>query len=167
MYDCVIAARKTRNGCSTHLYALHLGRPDLVKPAIQNLLSQNHELRWVLVMGAYLEKDISLGKAAEMLDMHELALRERFIQLGIALHIGPADLAEAQAEVEALRQWPLDPTKSTLTYSPSWTTQSSLTLRRCGDRSYLDSRCSGAATTVQVADELNTGIRIGRLPTGG
>lgn len=70
-------------------------QPDLVNPAIQELLTQNHDLRWALVVGAYLEKEINLGKAAEMLDIHELDLRERFIRLGIPLRIGPADLAEA------------------------------------------------------------------------
>jgi hypothetical protein len=34
--------------------------------------------------------------------MHELELRERFIKLGIPLRIGPADVAEAQAEADAI-----------------------------------------------------------------
>jgi hypothetical protein len=35
----------------------------------------------------------------------ELKLRQRFIKLGVPLRIGPADLAEARAEVEAVRAW--------------------------------------------------------------
>jgi len=83
--------------------------PDLVNPAIEELLAQHHDLRWALVVGAYLEKEINLGKAAEMLAMHELALRERFIRLGIPLRIGPTDLDAARAEVDSLKDWPLNP----------------------------------------------------------
>lgn len=83
-------------------------QPDLVNPAIQELLSQDHDLRWALVVGAYLEKEINLGKAAEMLTMHELELRERFIKMGIPLRIGPTDLDAAHAEVDSLKIWPLN-----------------------------------------------------------
>jgi hypothetical protein len=34
-----------------------------------------------------------------------LLLAQRFIELGIPLRIGPANLAEARAEVEAVRAW--------------------------------------------------------------
>jgi len=46
-----------------------------------------------------------LGKAAELLGLYELELRERFVKLGIPLRFGPADLAEAQAEADAIRSW--------------------------------------------------------------
>ncbi len=62
-------------------------------------------LRWSLVVDLYLDQQISLSKAAELLDMPTLELRARFAQLGIPLRSGPADLAEAKAEVEALRHW--------------------------------------------------------------
>jgi len=58
-----------------------------------------------LFVSAYLDQEISLGKAAELLGTHYLELRERFMKLGIPVRIGPADLAEAQAEVDALRSW--------------------------------------------------------------
>jgi predicted HTH domain antitoxin len=57
------------------------------------------------VVSAYLDEEINLGKAAEMLGMHELELRDRFIELGIPLRIGPVDKAEARAEAEALNSW--------------------------------------------------------------
>jgi hypothetical protein len=56
-------------------------------------------------VGAYQAQEINLGKAAELLRLHELELRDRFIALGIPIRIGPDDLAEAQAEVTALRTW--------------------------------------------------------------
>jgi len=84
-------------------------RPELVSRALQRLLTEDAELRWALVVGAYLDRRINLGKAAELLDVHELELRERFLELGIPLRIGPADLEEAKAEVEAVRSWFQEP----------------------------------------------------------
>ena len=77
----------------------------MVNRAIGRLLDEDADLRWAVVVSAYLEHEINLGKAAELLGMHELELRDRFIQLGIPLRIGPADVAEAQAEVDAMRSW--------------------------------------------------------------
>ncbi len=87
------------------LVKLHNRRPELVDTAIARLFQDDQELRWSLVVNAYLDEQINLGKAAELLDTHELALRERFIKLGIPLRIGSADLTEARAEVNAVRAW--------------------------------------------------------------
>ena len=89
----------------TQVIDLFHRRPDLVSTALNRVLAEDADLRWSLVVDLYLDQQISLSKAAELLDMHALALRERFAQLGIPLRIGPADLAEAKAEVEALRHW--------------------------------------------------------------
>ena len=78
-------------------------QPELVNRAVRRLLDEDADLRWAVVVSAYLDHEINLGKAAELLGMHELELRERFIKLGIPLRIGPADLAEAQAEADAIR----------------------------------------------------------------
>lgn len=88
-----------------HLMKLREAQPELVDGAIKRLLDNNRKLRWSLVISAYLEGEINLGKAAELLGLHELELRDRFIELGIPLRIGPANLAEAQAEVDALGTW--------------------------------------------------------------
>jgi predicted HTH domain antitoxin len=84
---------------------LYRERPDLVHSLLRSLLDENEELRWSLVVRAYQERRINLGKAAEFLGLHELELRERFLELGIPLRLGPADLVEARAEVEAMRAW--------------------------------------------------------------
>jgi predicted HTH domain antitoxin len=84
---------------------LYRERPDLVHPLLHRLLSESEELHWSLVVRAYQERRINLGKAAELLGLHELELRDRFLELGIPLRLGPADLAEARAEVEAVRAW--------------------------------------------------------------
>ena len=69
------------------------------------MLSESKELSWYLVIRAYQERRVNLGKAAELLGLHELELRERFLESGIPLRLGPADPAEARAEVEAVRTW--------------------------------------------------------------
>ncbi len=84
------------------LTKLHKQQPQLVDAALQKLIERDPDLAWSLVVSAYLDEEINLGKAAELLDLHELELRERFISLGIPLRIGPADRAQAQAEVAVL-----------------------------------------------------------------
>lgn len=80
-------------------------QPELVNRAMRRLLDEDADLRWAVVVSAYLDREINLGKAAELLGMHELELRERFTRLGIPLRVGPADVAEAQAEADAIRSW--------------------------------------------------------------
>lgn len=77
----------------------------MIKAVLQRLWDENAELRWSLVIGAYQQRRINLGKAAELLGMHELELRDRCLILGIPLRLGPEDMAGATAEVEALRSW--------------------------------------------------------------
>ncbi len=88
-----------------HLAKLRESQPELVDRAIVRLLDENRELRWPLVVSAYLDGEINLGKSAELLGLHELELRDRFIELGIPLRTGPANLTEAQAEVDAFAAW--------------------------------------------------------------
>jgi len=87
------------------LVKLRQQRPELVDGAISRLIQDDQELRWSLVLNAYRDHQINLGKAAELLGMQELELRDRFIQLGIPLRLGPSELAEAQAEVDAIETW--------------------------------------------------------------
>ncbi len=84
---------------------LYREHPDLVQPLLHALLTEHTEVRWSLVIGMYQAGRINLGKAAEFLGMHELDLRERCRMLGIPLRVGPMDLAEAHAEVAAVRVW--------------------------------------------------------------
>lgn len=89
----------------TELVKLQQRQPDLVQSALEKTLSENSELRWSLVVNAYLDKRINLGKAAELLEIHQLELQERFTELGIPIRVGAATLAEAKAEVAAIRKW--------------------------------------------------------------
>ena len=87
------------------LIKLQRSQPSLVQRALQRLLDEDKDLRWSVVVNAYLDEEISLARAASLLGLHPLELRERFIEKGIPLHLGPADKVDAQAEVDALRAW--------------------------------------------------------------
>lgn len=92
------------------LFKLQERQPSLIEQAVHRLLQENEEIRWSVVVGAYRDGQINLGKAAEFLGLPEIELRDRFIDLGIPLRIGSADLAEARAEAEAVRAWFADTT---------------------------------------------------------
>lgn len=79
--------------------------PELVDQVIEELLERQAELRWLVVVGAYLDEEINLGKAAELLGMHRLELQAQFREQGIPLRLGVETLEEASAEIAAIRQW--------------------------------------------------------------
>ncbi len=54
-------------------------QPELVETAVQQMLQMTPDLTWSLVISAYQDEEINLGKAASLLDMHELELRDQFI----------------------------------------------------------------------------------------
>jgi predicted HTH domain antitoxin len=87
------------------LVKLQRSQPFLVQRALQRLLDEDEELRWSVVINAYLDEEISMARAASLLGLHPLELRERFIEKGVPLRLGPRDQADAQAEVDALRAW--------------------------------------------------------------
>ena len=87
------------------LEKLRSAQPDLIDSAIARLLDENQDLRWTVVVSAYLDQEVNLGKAAELLQMHELELRDRFVELGIPVRWGNSTTAEAHAEVDALDNW--------------------------------------------------------------
>ncbi|MEN3002081.1 MAG: UPF0175 family protein [Armatimonadota bacterium] len=74
-------------------------QPERVVQAIERALEADPELRWAVVVGAYLDEQISLAKAAELLGMDRWALQEEFQRRGIPLHLGARNMEEAQAEV--------------------------------------------------------------------
>ena len=80
-------------------------RPELVDQVIEELLNRQTELRWLVVVGAYLDEEINLGKAAELLGLHRLELQEQFREQGIPLRLGVDTVEEAHAEMAAIRQW--------------------------------------------------------------
>lgn len=88
-----------------HLRRVGETHPKRVDAAMRRLLQSDDELRWSLVLNAYLDQDINLGKAAELLGRHELELRDQLTELGIPVRVGPRDIDEARAESDALAKW--------------------------------------------------------------
>ena len=79
--------------------------PEMVDRAVKEMLAQQSDLRWSVVVGAYLDGEINLGKAAELLGMHRLELQERFIAQSIPVRVGPDTIDEARAELAAIESW--------------------------------------------------------------
>ncbi len=77
-------------------------RPEEAEELIRDLRAHHQALWEEMVIGAYLEKEISLSKAAELLDLHAIELRRRFQARGIPIFLGPENSEEAKAEGEAL-----------------------------------------------------------------
>ncbi|OQY13283.1 MAG: hypothetical protein B6I31_01490 [Desulfobacteraceae bacterium 4572_19] len=80
-------------------------RPELVDQMLDAILTQQAELRWLVIVGAYIDEEINLGKVAELLGIHRLELQEQFVRQGITLRLGIDTPEEAQAEVVAITQW--------------------------------------------------------------
>ncbi|CUU33947.1 MAG: UPF0175 family protein [Fimbriimonadales bacterium] len=76
-------------------------RPELIEPILQRALQEDAEFRWAVVVGAYLDEQINLGKAAELLGMPRVQRQQLFLEKGIPLRLGASTQEEAQAEVEA------------------------------------------------------------------
>lgn len=83
-------------------------QPELVDQAIEEMLTRHEDLRWSVVVGAYLDEEINLGKAAELLGIHRLELQERFKAQGIPLRLGPETVEEAQSEVATIEAWNIE-----------------------------------------------------------
>jgi len=87
------------------LWKIRRYQPEVVDQAVEEVLGRRADLRWSVVVGAYLDGEINLGKAAELLGMHRLELQERFIAQGIPLRIGPDTVEEARSELAAIEAW--------------------------------------------------------------
>ena len=78
-----------------------LDAADVEKSVAQS--SGDPQAAWNLVLAAYFDGQISLGRAAELLNGSRFDLQQRFNRLGLPLRTGPTDLDEARREVAALR----------------------------------------------------------------
>ena len=81
--------------------------PELIASAFEELLRTQKALRDRMVIGAYLEGEISLAKAAELLEEHPVQLRKKLLGKGIPIRLGVAskeDLIAEAAAAQALRE---------------------------------------------------------------
>jgi len=76
--------------------------PEKIKRLFEVFPKQFPELWRTVVIGAYLNDDINLSKAAELLGKHPIELRNDFIKQGIPIKIGTQSLEEAKAEINTL-----------------------------------------------------------------
>lgn len=65
----------------------------------------DEQVRYNQVLGAYLAETISLGRAAELLDLPVIDLRFRFARLELPLRLGAATHDELTQEVEQASTW--------------------------------------------------------------
>jgi prevent-host-death family protein len=70
--------------------------------SVENLSSQG---LYDLVIAHYLAESISLSRAAELLDIPWLDLRSRLHRVGLPVRIGPENIADLRAEMDALTKW--------------------------------------------------------------
>ena len=75
----------------------------MVTTVLEELLRCHPALRDKLVLGAYLDGEISLAKAAELLDQHPVQLRKTFLEKGIPIRVGAESKEELRAEAAAAR----------------------------------------------------------------
>jgi predicted HTH domain antitoxin len=64
-----------------------------------------------LILAHYLAGAISLGRAAELLELPWVDLRTRFQRLDVPLRVAPSDLQEARLDVEVAEAWAETPSK--------------------------------------------------------
>ena len=62
---------------------------------------QGPQAAWDMVIHAYLDGNISLGRAAALLGLNRFDLQARFERLGLPLRTGPADTAEVMEDLSA------------------------------------------------------------------
>jgi predicted HTH domain antitoxin len=67
--------------------------------------------RFNLVLAHYLAGAISLGRAAELLELPWVDLRTRFQRLDVPLRVAPSDLQEARLDAEVAEAWAETPSK--------------------------------------------------------
>ena len=70
---------------------------------VQRRAGGDTQAAWNMVIAAYLDGDISLGRVAELLHLSRFELMESFNQAGVPLHLGSATVDEARSEAEELR----------------------------------------------------------------
>ena len=71
----------------------------------QVISSSDPQDRFNLVLAHYLAGGISLGRAAELLELPWVDLRTRFRRLDVPLRVAPTDLHEARLDVEVAETW--------------------------------------------------------------
>lgn len=78
-------------------------QPKMVENALKNLWKNDPELYKMVVINAYIDGKINLGKAAEFLRVSRLELEKELRVKGIPIR--QLSLEDISAEVEAVKEW--------------------------------------------------------------
>jgi predicted HTH domain antitoxin len=85
------------------LYKLSKIQPEILEVALKELWQSKPALYKSVVINAYLDEKINLGKAAELLGVHRLELQKELMEKGIPIR--GLSKEEVIAEVGAIREW--------------------------------------------------------------
>mgnify|MGYP001618074096 CR=1 FL=1 len=77
-------------------------KPEEIESLFEKLRAEYKDLWEEIVIGAYLDDEINLSKAAELLGLHPIELRKIFLRQGIAIKLGSFSQEEALAEAKVL-----------------------------------------------------------------
>jgi predicted HTH domain antitoxin len=76
----------------------------VLEDALRHLLRARPDLRLKVAIYRYQHDEISLAKAAHLAGVSWQQMRDILLEHGVPVRLGPDSLAEAEAEVVALRQ---------------------------------------------------------------
>ena len=79
------------------------GKAGLTDEAVQSIADP--QACYNLVFAYYLAGSISLARAAELINLPWLDLRTRCLRLDVPLRAAPANMTEAEADVESVLNW--------------------------------------------------------------
>jgi hypothetical protein len=69
----------------------------------QSAAEEDPQALWNLVISAYLDLNISLGRSAELLGLSRFELQDRLNRLDLPIRLGPRSIADAELEFQALK----------------------------------------------------------------
>ncbi|NQE44606.1 hypothetical protein C5S31_01115 [ANME-1 cluster archaeon GoMg2] len=78
-------------------------QPEILEVALEELWQRKPALYKSVVINAYLDEKINLGKAAELLGVHRLELQSELREKGVPIR--GLSKEEVIAEVEAIKAW--------------------------------------------------------------
>ena len=78
-------------------------QPEILEVALEELWQRNPSLHKSVIINAYLDEKINLGKAAELLGVHRLELQKELGEKGVPIRAPSKE--DVIAEVEAIREW--------------------------------------------------------------
>ena len=85
------------------LCKLGKNQPEILEEALEDLWQRNPALYKSVILNAYLDEKINLGKAAELLGVHRSELQRELREKGVPIRgLSKEDVI---AEVEAIREW--------------------------------------------------------------